>query len=139
MAERKFDPAEKMIDLLDDLTFDRTKFAKEIEHVLDNVNDDDLKRELIKETVDIEKLKLAVLKALQDAKQKEDDQYIKIKDQLIRKEELQLKRETQTNKQGSGDGRVVNQYIVPNYNVTIINGKKVLEKKEVDLISQNEQ
>ena len=88
---------------------------------------DQLKREAIKEGLEIDKVTLRVLQSLNDAAQKEDDQKIKLA-------ELELKKEAEEKKQRElkGNHKVIQEYIVPGYTKQVENGKTRLIKLESD-------
>lgn len=106
LAEKGMDPIDAMIDLVDELKRDKEKFKRGI----DQISIEEFKREAIKSGLDIDKVKLRVLQALNDAVQREDDQAIKLA-------ELQFKRESEDRKQKelSGDRKVHHEYVIPGY------------------------
>lgn len=103
LAENGLDPVQALIDLANDLARDKESYKEE----LDNITNEDYKREVIKGGIDIDKVRLRTLQTLNDAAQREDDQKIKLA-------ELELKRQSEDKKQ-LGTGRVVNEYIIPAY------------------------
>lgn len=120
LAESGMDPIEEMIGLVNDLSSDKEMVNEDLP------NDPHLRRELILSAIDLDKLKLKALQNLNDARQREDDQAIKIQDQRMRKEELEAKR----NESRRGSGEVVNEYMIPRYDKQLIDGKYRLIRLE---------
>lgn len=115
MLEKGFDPAEDMIELAKNLKEDKEYIRGQIEEI----GNSSMKAQMLVESVGIDKTRLATLKALSDAKQREDDQRIKL---------------AQT---ADNTGMIV-EYSVPKYEKKLLpNGKYKMIK--VDSVEKEEQ
>lgn len=109
LIKKGFDPAADMIDLALTLKEDKDYIREKLEEI----GNDALKADMLVKSIDLDKVRLSTLKALSDAKQKEDDQAIKLA-------------------QGGGDnsGKKI-EYIIPKYKeITGEDGRVKLVKED---------
>lgn len=76
LIQRGFDPALEAIELVQSLKEDK----EEIRDRIEGIDSDFLKTQMSISALDIDKTRLKVLKFLNDAKQKEDDQRLKLQE-----------------------------------------------------------
>lgn len=116
MLEKGFDPAEDMIELAQNLKEDKEYIRSQIEEI----GNSSMKAQMLVESVGIDKTRLATLKALSDAKQREDDQRIKLA-------------------QGGDNSGLIVEYSVPKYEKKLLpNGKyKMIKVDDVETETEN--
>lgn len=105
LAANGMDPVQELIDLVKDINEDKAEFKRGLKEI----RIEELRREAIRDGIELDKVKLRVLQVLNDATQREDDQAIKLA-------ELEVRKQAEADrKKLEGGGKVVNEYIIPAY------------------------
>lgn len=116
LSENNFDPAQEMIDLAKGLKDDEQEYKEKIKEYADLP---EIQVQMLVNSNRNYKTRLDVLKALTDAKQKEDDQRLKL-------EELELKKRDDERKQRVIDGTdkpTTTTFFIPAMRKEVVDGK----------------